>query len=337
MSALVTAAVVNDDPQRWLPANREDLRSRMARSGFVRISGLGVTTAAALRSVHDVLAATPIEPRERFAVSRALGHGAHTEQDWGLERDICPHHEQAQCAVFPGLLLMACLDAPPEGTSMLIADSKAVLGELPPDLVREFRDRGWSLTRNFRPYFGLQWADAFGVSSPAEVDDYCDRNQIDRSWQPDGSLRTVQRRPALVTHPATGEECWFNQIAFFSRWSIDSGERDILESTFGPDGLPFTTAFGDGAPTSLDIYQAITRAYERVTVRVRLNVGDVLLLDNILAAHGREAQAAPRLVGLTLAEPVFSAPDTSGTSAPVVDSRANPTVRTESRTREELS
>ena len=53
------------------------------------------------------------------------------------------------------------------------------------------------------------------------VESYCRANGIEFDWQPDGGLRTRQRRTAVVRHPISGALCWFNQIAFLNEWTID--------------------------------------------------------------------------------------------------------------------
>ena len=75
-------------------------------------------------------------------------------------------------------------------------------------------------------------------------------------WQPDGELRTWQRRSAVVRHPITGQRCFFNQIAFLNEWTIDPEVREYLVDMYGEEGLPFNTRFGNGDPIGEDVVAA---------------------------------------------------------------------------------
>ena len=88
---------------------------------------------------------------------------------------------------------------------------------------------------------------------------YCRANAIEFEWQPDGGLRTRQRRSAVVRHPVTGQRCWFNQIAFLNEWTMDPEVREYLVDVYGDDGLPFNTRFGNGDPIGEDVVRAAQR------------------------------------------------------------------------------
>ena len=86
---------------------------------------------------------------------------------------------------------------------------------------------------------------------------YCHANAIEFEWQPDGGLRTRQRRSAVVQHPITGERCFFNQIAFLNEWTIAEEIREYLVDVYGAEGLPFNTGFGTGEPLTAEIVEQI--------------------------------------------------------------------------------
>ena len=158
---------------------------------------------------------------------------------------------------------------------------RAVLDALPADLVERFEREGWMLVRNYNEEIGASVAEAFGTDDRGAVESYCRANAIEFEWQPDGGLRTWQRRSAVVRHPVTGRRCWFNQIAFLNEWTMDPEVREYLVDVYGADGLPFTTRFGNGDPIGEDIVQLINEVYEAKTVREPWQAGDLMLVDNI--------------------------------------------------------
>ena len=214
------------------------------------------------------------------------------------------HHELSYTLEVPGLMLFACLIAPTDGGATGLADSPTVLDALPPELIERFEREGWLLTRYYNDEIGASFAEAFGTEDRGAVESYCRANAIEFEWQPDGGLRTRQRRSAVVRHPVTGQRCWFNQIAFLNERTIDPEVREYLVDVFGEDGLPFTTQFGNGDPIGEDVVQVINETYEAQTVREPWQAGDLMLVDNVRTAHSREPFEGPRDVLAAMAGPV---------------------------------
>ena len=160
------------------------------------------------------------------------------------------------------------------------------------------------LVRNYNEEIGASVAEAFGTEDRGAVESYCRANAIEFEWQPDGGLRTWQRRSAVVRHPVTGRRCWFNQIAFLNEWTLDPEVREFLVDTYGADGLPFTTRFGGGDPIGEDVVQLINEVYKAKTRREPWQAGDLMLVDNIRCAHSREPFTGPREVLVGMADPV---------------------------------
>jgi len=214
------------------------------------------------------------------------------------------HHELSYRLEVPSLLLFACLGAPTRGGATAVADSPTVLDALPKDLTERFERDGWLLTRSYNDEIGATVEEAFGTGDRGAVESYCRGNAIGFEWQPDGGLRTWQRRSAVVHHPVTGQRCWFNQIAFLNEWTIDSEVREYLVDMYGADGLPFNTGFGNGDPIGADVVQLLNQVYEDNTVREPWQGGDLMLVDNIRTAHSREAYEGSREILVGMAEPV---------------------------------
>src|SRR5438034_1409622 len=162
----------------------------------------------------------------------------------------------------------------------------------------------WSSDVCSSDLIGASVADAFGTDDCRAVENYCHANAIEFEWQPDGALRTWQRRSAVAHHPHTGQRCWFNQIAFLNQWTIDPEVREYLVDIYGEEGLPFNTRFGNGDAIGADVVQVINEVYEANTARERWQAGDLMLVDNVRTAHGREPFEGPREVLIAMADAV---------------------------------
>jgi alpha-ketoglutarate-dependent taurine dioxygenase len=292
------------DAAGWTAHHRSALRGALAHHGAVLVRGLGLRSAEQVASIFRLIGGDLMQEREAFAERTRLPGGLYSSTTWPAKQPMCMHHELSYAAEVPGLMMFACLSAPRTGGAIGVADASAVLDALPRGLVERFDREGWVLARTYTDEIGASVADAFGTDDPRAVEAYCRANAIDFRWQPDGGLRTWQRRAAVVTHPVTGRRSWFNQIAFLNDATLDRDVRDFLVDTYGPHGLPFTTLFGNGEPVGPGIVDLIGEVYAARTMREAFQPGDLLLVDNLRCAHSREAFEGQREVLVGMAEPV---------------------------------
>ena len=288
----------------WAAEHREALLGVVAEHGSVLVRGLQLRDPAEVDAVFRRLATELMPEQEAFAPRQALSDGVYSSSPWPPKEPMCMHNELSYRLQVPSLMLFACLTAPAEGGATAVADSTAVLEALPPELVERFEREGWLLVRSYNDEIGASIAEAFGTEDRAEVEGYCRANAIDFEWQPGGGLRTRQRRSAVVRHPASGRRCWFNQIAFLNEWTLAPDVREYLLELYGPDGLPFTTRFGDGDPIGEDVVELLNAVYDAHTARDPWQAGDLMLVDNIRTAHSREPFEGTRAVLVSMADPV---------------------------------
>jgi Taurine catabolism dioxygenase TauD, TfdA family len=287
----------------WVGRHSEAVRAQVAVFGAVLLRGVGVRSALEVADVASALGIRPMTEREGFAPRTPHAEGTYSSSHWPAYEAMCMHHELSYAAEVPGYVVFGCLTAPAEGGRTNVADSQQVLRALPADLVAPFARDGWLLTRMYNEV-GLSWMDAFGTRDPAEVDAYCATAGIEREWLPDGRLCTRQRRAALIPHPRTGILGWFNQIAFLNELALDAVSRNYLLNVYGPSGLPFNTTYGDGSPISSDTIDLINEIYGQASVGEPWHPGDVLVVDNLRMAHGREPYKGAREIVVLLGDPV---------------------------------
>jgi alpha-ketoglutarate-dependent taurine dioxygenase len=291
------------DPVAWVAEHREELRSLAAGHGNLLVRGLGLRDAAHAGQVFRALGDLMTE-REAFAERQRHAPGVYSASRWPANQGMCVHHELSYRLEFPGMMLFACLTPAARGGATSLADASAALDALPSELVRRFERLGWLLVRNYGDGIGASLEEAFGVTDRAAIEAYCGANAIRYEWRPDGGLRTRQRRSAVIRHPVTGQRLWFNQIAFLSEWAMHAEVREYLIDEYGADGLPFTTRYGDGSPIDEETVTLLNATYDAQTVRARWEAGDLLMVDNLRTAHGRDPFDGDREVVVGLADPV---------------------------------
>jgi hypothetical protein len=288
----------------WLTENRDRLLTSVAQEGALMVRGLELRAVPEVEAVMRLLQVEPMVERESFAPRTVHAPGIYAATDWPPNQQMCMHHEMSYALRFPGLMLFACLEPPSTGGATPVADARAVLEALPAELVTRFEQGGWMLIRTYNDEIGASWEDAFGTDDRSAVEEYCRAHAIDLAWQPDGGLRTRQTRSAVIRHHRTGERCWFNQVAFLSQWTLEAEIREYLVDVYGPDGLPFDTRFGNGDPVGEEVVATINATYEAHTRQEPWRAGDLLLVDNVSAAHSREPFAGPREVVVGMGDPV---------------------------------
>jgi hypothetical protein len=275
-------------PFSWLREMTATIRELLLVHGAVLLHGVPVESPDSLAEARDSLGLGRFMPPEAFNRRADFGNGVLSPIGWPLDRHICPLQESSFSTTFPSVVLTACV-TPPDGDGRAhLSDARRMAGHLPAGLADRVRADGWIMTRSFHGGFGFSWRDAFSVPDRAALEEVFEAEEIEAEWLANGMLRTTRKRPGFVKHPATGEECWFNQLAFLNANSLDPAERGFLTKAFG-ENLPVNSFFGDGAPLSEADVVAIDSAYDATKVSVPWRRGDVLITDNVSMAVGRSA------------------------------------------------
>ncbi|MER5874124.1 TauD/TfdA family dioxygenase [Streptomyces sp. NPDC002044] len=289
----------------WLNAHRADIQAELHRSGAVLLRGLPVSDAASFAAARDALIQRRAGYKEKATPRTDFGEGVFSSTDLPAVQPIRLHNENSYTLDFPGVLLFGCVTAPEEGGATTVGDMREALRLLPPELVERFARAGWLLVRTYSELAGLPWYKTFATEDKAVAQAYCEENTVGYEWvDEDDSMITRQRRSAIVTHPVTGEQSWFNHFAFWNSRTLDPDIREVLLETYGEDGLPFNTYLGDGTALTDAEVDAVNAVYDRVTVRETWQQGDLMIVDNILCAHGREAYKGDRKILVAMGDPV---------------------------------
>jgi alpha-ketoglutarate-dependent taurine dioxygenase len=301
---LATPAADGVSLAEWMRRCPEALAGPLRRHGAILCRGFGLRSLDDLRELVEAAAGAPLDYHERTSPRHQVGHGVFTSTDHPADHDILLHNENSYAFRWPGKIFFFCRVPAASGGETPIADSRAVLAQVPAGIRERFDRLGVVYVRNYGDGFGLSWQAAFQTEAPSVVEEYCRGAGIECEWRSGNRLRTHAPRPAITLHPVTRERLWFNQVALFHPAGLAPEERGALRAEFAADELPVNVTYGDGSAIEDEVVAEILAAYERETVAFAWQRGDLLVLDNMLAAHGRRPFAGPREIVVSMAEPL---------------------------------
>ncbi|GAB3466529.1 TauD/TfdA family dioxygenase [Azotobacter salinestris] len=301
LPVLITPAEAGEPLLDAFPRLRAQIESHLATVGGVLLRGFAVPSLDAFREFAAAFG-HPLLSYEFGSTPRtAVGGGVYTSTEYPAHQSIPLHNEQAYTREWPMKLWLHCVTAAAEGGETPIADSRAVYRRMPA-AIRERFAPGVLYVRNYGD-FDVPWQKVFNTESRAEVEAFCRRAGIRWEWKPDGELRTTQLCQAIEVHPLTGETVWFNQAHLFHVSNLQPEVRESLEELLGIENVPRNTYFADGSPIPDAIFDEVRAVLDAETVSFRWQEGDVMMLDNMLAAHARAPFKGARKVVVAMSEP----------------------------------
>jgi hypothetical protein len=228
------------------------------------------------------------------------------------------HQEMAYQKNPPDSLAFFCDTPPVERGETPLADARTVTSRIDPAVRARVAAKGVGVRRTLttpeavhkKPGIPKAWPAVFGTNDRSEVERIAREKEWKVTWLPDGSVQLWQDLlPGFKTHPRTGERVWFNQVQYHApectlAWAVrDRRTEDaarikqamaeapeMLDIIFHDDGTQLSGADAE------HIFDVLVKS----EIPIKWNKGDVMLVDNILAMHGRRAFRGPRriLVGM---------------------------------------
>jgi len=230
---------------------------------------------------------------------RQLKGNVYSSTEYPADQEIFLHNEMAYTTIWPNRLWFFCETAPESGGETPIADSRRIYQKLDQAITRTFEEKGLLYVRNYRPGLDLPWQQVFGTDDERVVEQMCRRMGVTCEWSGE-ELRTRQRCHGAAIHPATNEPVWFNQAHLFHVSNLPTEYRELLSSMYSEDELPRNVLFGDGTRIDHAMLAEVRHVMSGEKRKFAWQTGDVLVLDNLIFAHGREPFVGPRKIAVAM-------------------------------------
>ncbi len=289
---------------KWAASNSSFIESYLTRNGAILFRDFGLAEVAEFEELIEAVSGPLLDYSYRSTPRTIISGKIYSSTEYPSHQSIPLHNENSYSLRWPMKIWFFSQQVAEQGGETPIADSRKIYHAIPEEVRDCFIRKGLVYARNYGTGLDLPWQDVFQTSSRAVVESYCRQSEMDFEWLGDDQLRTRQRCQVVERHPATGEMVWFNQAHLFHVSRLPAEVRDWLLTAFGEENLPRNVYFADGSAIDPAMLDEVSRACESQAVVFPWNPGDVLLLDNMLAAHGRKPFSGKRTVVVGMAESI---------------------------------
>ena len=280
----------------WLGENADDLEAKAAWHGAVLLRGLPLVTP----EDFDAAVATFDFPNFSYADSLSNAYRINytprvfSANEAPPEVTIFLHHEMAQTPSPPAKLFFFCQSAPTTGGATPICRSDILwekLTEQLPEFANNCKNKGLKYS-NVMPAeadeesgMGRSWQSTFSADTREAAEARMTALGYTWEWQPKGDLRATTPVLPAVRDLGDGRNSFFNQlIAAFNGWK-DTRNDPAKAITFG-----------DGTPLNPEDVTTASALAEEFTFDLSWQNGDLALVDNYTAMHGRRTFTGPRKI-----------------------------------------
>ncbi len=289
------------DLAEWATGARSFVDEKLRRYGAVLFRGFGIDSAAVFERFAGAVADGLFNENGEHPRESVTGN-VYTPVFYPPAQQLLWHNENSFNLSWPRKILFCCATPAETGGETPVVDSRQVFQRLAPALRDRFLQHGVMYMRNYGDGLGLDWRTVFRTDSRDEAEAICRRGELRWDWRDGDRLRTRAVLPAAARHPVTGEMTWFNQAQHWHLACLDPETRRSIRTVFQEEDYPRHCYLGDGSPIADEEMERILDVYRELEVSFRWEQGDVMLLDNILAAHGRNPFTGERKLLVALGE-----------------------------------
>jgi alpha-ketoglutarate-dependent taurine dioxygenase len=219
-----------------------------------------------------------------------------TSTSYPASLEIPLHNENAYHKQWPLTVAFCCLEAAAEGGQTPIAPMRAVTADIGEGLMETFERREVEYIRHYHQGVDLSWQSVFQTDSREKVHAYCQGHDIACEWIDGTLLRTSGLAQGVARHPITRDKVFFNQAHLFHVSSLGEAHASALVEMYGVNRLPRHARFGDGGEIPDADLRRVSDAFKKNEITFRWQKGDVLFLDNMAYAHGRQSFKGSRKI-----------------------------------------
>jgi len=209
------------------------------------------------------------------------------------------HQEMSYLPRYPSKIAFFGNRIADEGGATTIGDMVEVSRQVPAELAAKIQKYGVRCVRNYGPKgdgLGVAhhiddkpWNVGLGTDDKEEAEAICASMGIEPYWNEDGSLTVVTVTPGYNRHTKTGELIYHSNIHTHARANADFGtDNPIWDEARKHQKFHTGYLLGNGEELSVEEQQLLEGLCDAAVKRWQWQQGDIMLLDNLQIAHGRD-------------------------------------------------
>ena len=278
----------------FVQANQAELEQHLLSSGAVLFRGFPLDSAETFDAFSAGFGYPNFTYQESLsnAVRINFTERVFTANEAPKDVEIYLHHEMAQTPISPSKLFFFCVSSAEEGGETPLCRSDklfAALREADPQLANDFAEKGLKYT-TYMPADndatsgqGRSWKSTLSVADKAAAETKLAELGYAWEWLEDGSLKAVTPVLPAVLTLENGVEVFYNQlIAAYMGW------KGVRENP------SVAITFGDGSHIPKEGLDKVVALADQFTFDLPWQDGDVALVDNYMAMHGRRSFGGER-------------------------------------------
>lgn len=298
---VITPANDNVELAEWISSQREFIEKKILENGVILFRGFSIDSPEKFERMAsaycpELFGSYGDLPKEN------KGQRIYKSTPYPEDKEIMFHNESSHAQKWPMKQMFGGIIAATSGGETPIVDCRKVYKALSQSTVHRLAEKKLAYVRNFIEGLDVAWQDFFKTNDKAEVATICAEQGMKYEWVSDNHLRTTQIADAVCLHPKTSEKLFFNQIQLHHIAYVSKKERESLLTLFNKEDLPRNVYYGDGSEIEPEVIAEIDKAYEDNCFRAPWEKGDLLVVDNMLTAHGRSVFTGPRKVVVAMGE-----------------------------------
>jgi alpha-ketoglutarate-dependent taurine dioxygenase len=288
----------HSDVLEWLHRREDELVAELHRSGALLLRDFSIEGPGNFREIAEVFAPRLKSYAGGDSPRTMIADKVYTSTSYPSSLPMSLHNEMSYSRDYPAVVAFHCEVPPAADGETPLADCRRVLSALSPRVVNRFKRKRVRYVQNLHTGAGLgrSWRETFETDDREQVEKILDARGAEFFWKSDGSLRVEEVTDPIIAHPRSGEEAFFCQAHQWHPSCLDSRTREALLRIVKEEDLYHSCTFGDGSPIGEEDLTEIRRALDAAAVEFPWRKRDVLLVDNILVAHGRKPFSGARRI-----------------------------------------
>ncbi|GAA6137680.1 TauD/TfdA family dioxygenase [Arenicella sp. 4NH20-0111] len=271
----------------WVKEHLVELETQLENAGAILFRGFPLHDAETFDAFSEAFGYPSFTYQESLsnAVRINFTERVFTANEAPKDVEIYLHHEMAQTPISPDKLFFFCKTSADQGGATPICRSDQLYSALKladASLAKDFLDKGLKYTThmpaqdNHESGQGRSWKSTLSVDSVEQAESKLGELGYTWKWMPDGSLKAITPVLPAVRTLKNGVQVFYNQlVAAYLGWK---GVKENPASAI---------TYGDGTHIPVSGLELVVDLSKEFTFDVEWQDGDVALIDNKMAMHGR--------------------------------------------------